>query len=191
MPSFTKISLIIIHRKICSNLPGASELKLPCGIVELGYDGFKSLQWYHNERNGVSNHQPYDCLLDHLFRRKSKKTPKLRFTGLCEGNSPVTGEFAAQRASKAENVSIWWCHHVAVCCIINTKPLPLLMVAYSVSAVLRNTFSTLVIKEYWKFVGLKCQSFYLPSTPQWVTVLTNCSLRTPCDIVKLGHHGFR
>ena len=29
----------------------------------------------------------------------SKKTSKLRDTGLCEGNSPVTGEFPAQRAS--------------------------------------------------------------------------------------------
>ena len=36
---------------------------------------------------------------------------KLRVTGLCEGNSPVTGEFSAQRASNAENVSIWWRHH--------------------------------------------------------------------------------
>ena len=26
-----------------------------------------------------------------LLRRRSKKTPKLRVTGLCEGNSPVTG----------------------------------------------------------------------------------------------------
>ena len=29
-----------------------------------------------------------------------------------EGNSPVTGEFSTQRASKAENSSIWWRHHV-------------------------------------------------------------------------------
>ena len=36
---------------------------------------------------------------------------KLRVTGLCEGNSPLTGEFPAQRASSAENVSIWWRHH--------------------------------------------------------------------------------
>ena len=36
----------------------------------------------------------------------------LRVTGLCAGNSPETGEFLAQRASKAENVSIWWHHHV-------------------------------------------------------------------------------
>ena len=41
-------------------------------------------------------------------RRRSKKTWKLRVTGLCEGNSPGTGEFPAQMASDAENVSIWW-----------------------------------------------------------------------------------
>ena len=40
-----------------------------------------------------------------------KKTSKLRVTGLCEGNSPVTGEFPVQRASNTENVSTWWRHH--------------------------------------------------------------------------------
>ena len=60
---------------------------------------------------GVSNHQPHGCLLNRLFRRKSKKTSKLRVTGLCAGNSPGTGEFPAQMASYAENVSIWWRHH--------------------------------------------------------------------------------
>ena len=75
-----------------------------------------SLPWRHNERDGVSNYQPHDCLLNRLFRRRSKKTSKLRVTGLCEfrrrskktsnlrvtglcdGNSPVTGEYPAQRA---------------------------------------------------------------------------------------------
>ena len=47
-----------------------------------------------------------------LFKPRSKKTSTLRVTGLCAGNSPVTGEFPAQRASNAENVSIWWCHYV-------------------------------------------------------------------------------
>ena len=70
-----------------------------------------TLRWRHNECNGVSNHQPRDCLFSRLFRRRSKKTSKLRVTGLCEGNSPVTGEFPAQRTSNAENVSIWWRHH--------------------------------------------------------------------------------
>ena len=39
------------------------------------------------------------------------QTSKLRVTGFCEGNSPVTGEFLSQMASNAENVSIFWCHH--------------------------------------------------------------------------------
>ena len=70
-----------------------------------------ALQWRHNGHDGVSNHQPHDCLPNRLFRRRSKRTSKLRVTGLCAGNSPATGEFPAQRASKAENVSIWWRHH--------------------------------------------------------------------------------
>ena len=35
-------------------------------------------------------------------RRRSKKTSKLRVTGLCEGNSPVAGEFPTQKASYAK-----------------------------------------------------------------------------------------
>ena len=65
-----------------------------------------------NERDGVSNHQPHDCLPNRLVGRRSKKISKLRVTGLCEGKSPVTGEFPAQRASDAENVSIRYRHHV-------------------------------------------------------------------------------
>ena len=52
-----------------------------------------ALQWRHNERDGVSNHQPHHCFLNRLFRRRSKKTSKLRVTGLFEGNSPVTDGF--------------------------------------------------------------------------------------------------
>ena len=51
-------------------------------------------------------------VLNRLFRRRSKKTSKLPVTGLCAGNSPGTGEFPAQMASNAENVSIWWRHDV-------------------------------------------------------------------------------
>ena len=69
------------------------------------------LHWRHNGRDSVSNHQPHDCLLNRLFRRRSKKTSKLHVTGLCVGNSPGTGEFPAQMASNAENISIWWRHH--------------------------------------------------------------------------------
>ena len=44
--------------------------------------------------------------------RRLKKTWKHRVTGLCVGNSPVTGEFLAQMAGNAENVSIWRRHHL-------------------------------------------------------------------------------
>ena len=70
-----------------------------------------TLQWWHNERHGVYNHRRHGCSLDRLFRRRSKKTSKLRVTGLCEGNSPVPGEFPSQRSSNTENVCIWWRHH--------------------------------------------------------------------------------
>ena len=72
-----------------------------------------SLRWRHNGCDSVSNHQPHDCLLNRLLRRRSKKTSKLRVTGLCAENSSGTGEFPAQMGSNAENVSIWWRHHVA------------------------------------------------------------------------------
>ena len=62
----------------------------------------KSLLWRHNGHHGVSNHQPHECLLNRSFKRRSKKT----------WNSPETGEFPAQMASDAENVSIWWRHHM-------------------------------------------------------------------------------
>ena len=75
-------------------------------------EGIQSLRWRHNELHGVSDHQPHDCLLNRLFGRRSKKTSKLRVTGLCARNSPGTGEFSAPKASNAENVSIWWRHHV-------------------------------------------------------------------------------
>ena len=70
-----------------------------------------TLRWRHNGCDSVSNHQPHHCLLNRLSRRRSKKTSKLRVTGLCVGNSPGTGEFSAQMASNAKNASIWWRPH--------------------------------------------------------------------------------
>ena len=70
-----------------------------------------TLQWRHNEHDGVSNHRGLDCLFNHLFGRISKKISKLRVTGFCAGNLPVTGEFPTQMASNAENVTIWRRHH--------------------------------------------------------------------------------
>ena len=83
----------------------------PEQLVKLNSRITSALRWRQNDHDGVSNHQSHGCLLNRLFRRRSKKTSKLRVTGLCVGNSPGTGEFPAQRASYAENVSIWWRHH--------------------------------------------------------------------------------
>ena len=68
------------------------------------FEQYASVQWRHNERDDVSNHQPDDCLHNLLFKRRPKKTSKLLVPGLCQGNSPVTGEFPKQRTSNAENV---------------------------------------------------------------------------------------
>ena len=62
-----------------------------------GHEGEScTLRWRHNELDNVSDHQHHDCLLNRLFGRRPKKT---------------SGEFPAQMASNAENVSIWWRHH--------------------------------------------------------------------------------
>ena len=97
-----------IHVKICVSL----WLKLLETSVHISTYSLSALRWRYNERDGLSNHQPLDCLRNRLFSRRSKNPWKLRVTDLCATNSPVTGEFPAQRASNAENVSIWWRHHI-------------------------------------------------------------------------------
>ena len=47
-----------------------------------------------------------------FIQEQIKEKSKLRVSGLCAGNSPVTGEFPAQMASNAEKDSIWWRHHI-------------------------------------------------------------------------------
>ena len=70
----------------------------------MGCRYYQALHCRHNERNGVSIHQPHDCLLNR-FMHRSKETTRLCVTGLCAGNSTVTSEFLAQRASSSENFS--------------------------------------------------------------------------------------
>ena len=114
-----------------------------------------SLQWCHNGRDGVSNHQPRDYLLNRLLRRRSKKTSKLRVTGLCVGNSPVTGELPAQRASNAENVSIWWRHHVLLLFVDRTSGLPHW-----------HGSSYTTAHYHWNNAGRRCMIYTSPNTPQ-------------------------
>ena len=96
-----------------------------------------TLQWRHNERNGVSHPRCLHYLLNCWFRRRSKKTSKKRVTGLCVGNSPRT----KQKACNAENVSIWWRHHgdLAQNCIIP---------------------SALAIVQQWRYCSLVLNHWY-------------------------------
>ena len=97
-------------RTLCINSQ-IIDLFPPVSCIRL--DGTSTtLQWRHNGHDGVSNRQSHHCFLSRKFGRRTKKTSKLHVNGLCVGNSPVTGEFLAQKASNAEKVSIWWRHHV-------------------------------------------------------------------------------
>ena len=99
IPQLSMGSLILITNP-CPNFSG---------------DLVKPLRWRHNEQDIVSNHQPHHCLLNRLFRRRSKKTSKLRVTGLCVGNSPgpVNSPHKAQLRGKCFHLmtSSWLCIH--------------------------------------------------------------------------------
>ena len=43
-------------------------------LIPSAWSPLMTLQWRHNGRDSVSNHQPHDCLLNLLYRRRSKKT---------------------------------------------------------------------------------------------------------------------
>ena len=68
------------------------------------------------ERDDVPNRRRLDCFIKRLFRRRSKETSKLHIAGFCEVNSPVTGGFPSQRASKSGHVPfddvIIWCNSI-------------------------------------------------------------------------------
>ena len=93
----------IICYQVDIGLPNATGLiqtfyNIAWSMFDIWLDGIQldPLQWRHNGCDGVQNHQHHDCLLNRLFWRR-KKTSKLCVTGLCAGNSPVTGEFPEKR----------------------------------------------------------------------------------------------
>ena len=95
---------------VCNNVPQASIMSIAMSMSPQHAIRW-SLRWRRNGHYSVSNHQPHHCLLNRLFGCRSKKTSKLRVTGLCAENSPGTDEFPAQKASNAQTDSIWWRHH--------------------------------------------------------------------------------
>ena len=79
------VHVMLWSRQVASHYLKKMSIKVNDAIWQLGNN---SLQWRHNDHDYVSNHQPRGCLFNRLFRRRSKKTSKLRVTGLCVGNSP-------------------------------------------------------------------------------------------------------
>ena len=78
-----------------------------------------TLLWRHNGCSSVSNHQPHDCLLNRLLRRRSKKTSKLRVTGFCAGNhrGPVNSPHkwpVTRKMLPFDDVIMICCYHRAV-----------------------------------------------------------------------------
>ena len=91
-----------------------------------------TLRWRNNGGDSVSNHQPHGCLLNRLFRRKSKKTSKLCVTGLCAGNSPgpVNSPHKGPVTRKMfpfDDVIMTWC-------CTDDKPLPQPMMTHFIDA---------------------------------------------------------
>ena len=92
------------------------------------------LRWRHNGRDSVSNHQPHDCLLNHLLS---------------------CGEFTGDRqkmASNAEYVSISWRHHAPrLSRVENPCQLPMMLKTNYFVAGMKTTRST-------EFLSLKLLS---------------------------------
>ena len=108
---FSEFLCCYLDKQLCDRWNKMPWHSWDTSLMTLGIYNIRTLQWRHNGHDSVSNHQPHNCLLNRLFRRRSKKISKVCVTGLCAGNSLETGEFPAQMASNTENVSIWWRHH--------------------------------------------------------------------------------
>ena len=65
----------------------------------LGVWNQSPLEWCHNMCDGIWNQQHLNCLLNHLFRCRSKKTSTLHVIGLCEGTSTILWHHHVTRAT--------------------------------------------------------------------------------------------
>ena len=91
--------IIEIFLKAASLTPHDSEITLRIWVLSTHYnDVIMSAMVSQITSLIIVNSSVYSSSDDRALRRG-------------EENSPVAGEFPAQRASNAENVSSWWCHH--------------------------------------------------------------------------------
>ena len=87
-----------------------------------------ALQWGHNERDGVSNHQPHDCLLNRLFRHRSKKTSSFASLAFVRGihrwpvNSPHKGPIKRKMFPFDDIIMVSWDTPTQWCVPYHTAP---------------------------------------------------------------------
>ena len=91
------VRIIVGVQPRCHTDPMFSQMKLLKPIKFMNILLVVPLRWRHNGRPGVSNHWPHDCLLNRLYSRRSKKTWKLRVTGLCVRKSPAPHKWPVTR----------------------------------------------------------------------------------------------
>ena len=125
-----------------------------------------SLQWRHNEPDGVSNGLPHDCLLNRLFRHiyKNKHLSSASLT-ILRGVHQWTVNSPHKGPRNAENVSIWWRHHIFKHASFKGKrPSIMILSICSVTAFLRNDFRISSVAWLCTF-GYKA----IPSVSAYVT----------------------
>ena len=114
--SFAALTLKWNYQKlqyICS-------LRKKCSKSQITSNAKRTLQWRHNESDGVSNHQPHYCLLKRLFQaqiEESIKTPR---------HWPLCGEFTGDRWIPCTNGQLRGkCFHLMTSSWVMRKSFPL------------------------------------------------------------------
>ena len=82
---------LLTHICVTRSRENVDIVLLDFAFLSLHHHIYTALHWRHNESDNVSNHQRLDCLLNRLFRHRSKKISKLHVPGLCEWKPQMTG----------------------------------------------------------------------------------------------------
>ena len=107
--------------QVCRLMGGVQEPHQPIGYVSINIH--LHLFHYSDVIMGAMASQitnlaiVYSTVYSNADQRKQLSSGLI---GHFAGNSPLTGEFPAQIASNAENVSIWWRHHASACWILTS-----------------------------------------------------------------------
>ena len=155
-----------------------------------------SLHWRHNDHDIVSNHQPHDCLLNRLFRRRSNKTSKIRVTGHCAGNSPgpVNSPHkwpVTRKMFPFDDVIMWWNRDMPDRNIAANQQLWHKLCRQDESVFWTRNISITCAMSVWRLTK-KCNiNFQVPKINSAWKILKHFVLITSHAVIELGQHWFR